>query len=123
MMMKSSGARSDLPKAVIDLARDDQAASDREAPAAAAAEANLAPPHQKRAPTGVGVDYNDSGFRTMAIRTDAAVIADGRVGRHVTANGDDVRGFNYVTFDNGVTLYYPDGLDLMVEPGGTQPAE
>ena len=122
MMMKSSGARSDLPKAVIDLARDDQAASDREAPAAAAAEVQLALADLKSDANGEVVVFNDSGFRTMAIRTEAAVIADGRVGRHVTANGDDVRGFNYVTFDNGVTLYYPDGLDLMVEPGGTQPA-
>jgi hypothetical protein len=40
----------------------------------------------------------------------------------VTASGDDVSGFNYVTFDNGVTLYYPDGLDLILEPDGRRPA-
>jgi hypothetical protein len=40
----------------------------------------------------------------------------------VTASGEDVSGFNFVTFDNGVTLYYPEGLDLILQRDGTQPA-
>ena len=32
----------------------------------------------------------------------------------VTASGDDVTGFRYVSFANGMTLYYQDGLDLIV---------
>jgi hypothetical protein len=120
--MKSSGARSELPQAMIDLARDDQTALERETSATDAAEVQLALADLVSDANGEVVVFNDSGFRTMAIRTEAAVTADGRVQRHVTASGDDVSGFNYVTFDNGVTLYYPDGLDLILEPDGRRPA-
>jgi hypothetical protein len=120
--MKSSGARSELPQAMIDLARDDQAAIERETSGTGAAEMQLALADLVSDANGEVVVFNDSGFRTMAIRTEAAVTADGRVQRHVTASGDDVSGFNYVTFDNGVTLYYPDGLDLILEPDGRRPA-
>jgi hypothetical protein len=120
--MKSPGARSEVPRAMIDLARDDQAAIGRETSATGAAEVQLALADLVSDANGEVVVFNDSGFRTMAIRTEAAVTADGRVQRHVTASGEDVSGFNYVTFDNGVTLYYPDGLDLILEPGGTRPA-
>jgi hypothetical protein len=120
--MKSSGARSELPQAMIDLARDDQAALERETSATGAAEVQLALADLVSDANGEVVVFNDSGFRTMAIRTEAAVTADGRVQRHVTASGEDVSGFNYVTFDTGVTLYYPDGLDLILESDETRPA-
>jgi len=58
--------------------------------------------------------FNDSGFRSLAIQTDRAVVADGRAGAHVTAAGDDVSGFQFVTFDNGLTLYFEAGLHLML---------
>ena len=119
--MKSSGARSDVPKAVVDLARDDQAAIEDEI-AAGAGEVEIALADLVADANGEVVVLNDSGFRTMAVRTHAAVTADGRVKKHVTASGEDVSGFSYVTFDSGVTLYYPEGLDLMVEPDGTGPA-
>jgi hypothetical protein len=120
--MKSSGARSELPQAVVDLAGDDQAALEWERPATGAAEVQLALADLVSDANGEVVVFNDSGFRTMAIRTDAAVTADGRVQRHVTAGGEEVSGFNYVTFESGVTLYYPDGLDLILEPERTRPA-
>jgi hypothetical protein len=120
--MKASGARSDLPQAVIDLAQDDQAAIEEEAFATGAAEVELALADLVGDANGEVVVLNDSGFRTMAIHTEAGVTADGRVQAHVTASGEDVSGFNYVTFDNGVTLYYPDGLDLLLQPDGTPPA-
>jgi hypothetical protein len=120
--MKSPGARSESPQAMIDLARDDQAAIERETSATGAAEVQLALADLVSDANGEVVVFNDSGFRTMAIRTEAAVTADGRVQRHVTASGEDVSGFKYVTFDNGVTLYYPDGLDLILEPDGMRPA-
>ena len=60
------------------------------------------------------VFFNDSGFRTLAIQTDSTVVAKGRAEAHVTANGDDVGGFQYVTFDNGLTLYFEDGLELVL---------
>ena len=120
--MKSSGVRSDLPQAVVDLAQDDQSAIEAEAFAPGAAEVELALADLESDANGEVVVFNDSGFRTMAIRAAAAVIADGRVQKHVTTSGDDVSGFNYVTFDNGVTLYYPEGLDVAVQPVGMRPA-
>ncbi len=60
------------------------------------------------------VFFNDSGFRTLGITTDASVVADALAGRHVTASGADVSGYKFVTFDNGLTLYFERGLDLIV---------
>jgi hypothetical protein len=42
------------------------------------------------------------------------VVSNGQTGRHATAAGEDVSGFNYVTFDNGTTLYFEEGLDLLL---------
>jgi hypothetical protein len=60
------------------------------------------------------VVFNDSGFRSLTIRTDRLVVADGQAGAHVTAAGDDVSGFQFVTFDNGLTLYFETGLHLIL---------
>jgi len=60
------------------------------------------------------VFFNDSGVRTVALCTEASVVADGRAERRVTAAGADVSGFKYLTFDNGLTLYYDSGIDLVV---------
>jgi len=68
---------------------------------------------------GEVVLFNDSGLRALAVATDAGVVAEGSSGQHVTAAGENVSGFHYVTFDNGLTLYYQDGLEVVVrgEPG------
>lgn len=58
--------------------------------------------------------FNDSGFRTVRIVTDAAVVAEGVSGRHVTAGDADVSGYKYLRFDNGVTLYLESSLDVTV---------
>jgi hypothetical protein len=60
------------------------------------------------------VFFNDSGFRSLGIRTDRAVIAEGEAGTHVTATGDNVSGFSFVRFDNGLTLYFEAGLHLVL---------
>ena len=60
---------------------------------------------------------NDSGFRSLAIRTDSQIVANGQAEAHVTAAGEDVSGFQYVTFDNGLTLFYEEGLHLVVSSG------
>ena len=112
--MTASDARSDLPKAVIDLARDDGAAIDREA-SGTEGEGELVLADVVCDANGEAVVFNDSGLRTLAIRTEAAVAAEGRAQQHVTAGGEDVSGFSYVRFDNGVTLYYPEGLDLILD--------
>ncbi len=60
------------------------------------------------------VFFNDSGFRTLSIRTESSIVSNGQANEHSTAGGEDVSGFNFVTFDNGVTLYFEEGLDLHV---------
>ena len=62
--------------------------------------------------------YNDSGARTRGIATDARIVAGGLAASHVTAGGADVSGYRFVTFDNGLTLYFHDGLELIVRSTG-----
>lgn len=64
---------------------------------------------------GEVVFFNDSCVRSLAIATEAAVVADGSAGAHVTASGADVTGYQFVTFDTGVTLYFQPDLDLVVQ--------
>ncbi|HMR29788.1 MAG TPA: hypothetical protein PKA13_04740 [Geminicoccaceae bacterium] len=63
---------------------------------------------------GEVVLFNDSGLRALAVATDAGIVAEGSSGHHVTAAGEDVSGFHYVTFDTGLTLYYQNGLEVIV---------
>jgi hypothetical protein len=63
---------------------------------------------------GEVVLYNDSGMRALGLVAEAAITGEGEASPHVTASGDDVTGFRYVSFANGMTLYYQDGLDLIV---------
>jgi hypothetical protein len=58
--------------------------------------------------------FNDSKLRRLALVTEASELARGEAPHHVTAAGEDVTGFAYVTFDNGVTLYYEPPLELVV---------
>lgn len=63
------------------------------------------------------VFFNDSGFRTLSITTQSSVVSNGQANDHSTMGGEDVSGFKYVTFDNGVTLYFEEGLDLLLSQG------
>ena len=115
----SAPARRETDGPLHELGRDMVASADMAEPAAdhdAGAEIGLALSDLLRDADGEVVVYNDSGFRTLAIATDAAVVASGRSGPHVTEAGADVSGFSYVTFDDGTTLYYQDGLDLRTRP-------
>jgi hypothetical protein len=58
--------------------------------------------------------YNDSGARVFRLVADHAVVAEGHVERHLTAGGANVTGFRYMRFANGLTIYYADGLNLLV---------
>lgn len=119
--MKASGTPGDLPRAIVDLARGDDASSGDNA-SDIAAEAELTLSELVGDAHGEVVIFNDSGFRTVSLRTGAAVVAEGEVAKHVTAGGEDVSGFKYVTFDNGVTLYFPDGLDLILKGDSARPS-
>jgi hypothetical protein len=111
---KASGARSELPRAATDLAREGAPPAGAEASGPDAAEVQLELADLISDANGEVVIFNDSGFRTLALRTDAAVVDGGRARRHVTAGGDDVSGFSYVTFDSGVTVYFPEELNLIL---------
>jgi hypothetical protein len=118
--MKASGTHGDLPRAMVDLARGDEAGSGDNASETGAG-VELALSDLVGDANGEVVIFNDSGLRTMLLRTDAAVVAEGEAAKHVTAGGEDVSGFKYVTFDNGVTLYFPDGLDLILQSAPPRP--
>lgn len=115
MVRHQSKAPGALPQAIVDLAQKDGGAAGPEtAPVAGVAEVELALADLVSDANGEVVIFNDSGFRTLALHTESAVVADGRVGAHVTASGEDVSGFNYVAFENGVKVYFQEGLDLIV---------
>jgi hypothetical protein len=120
--MTASGTRSDLSRAMVDLAQGDQAGVGDGASDTDAAEAELTLSDLVGDANGEVVIFNDSGFRTVAIRTNAAVVAEGEAAKHVNASGEDVSGFKYVTFDNGVTLYFPEGLDLILKSESPRPS-
>jgi hypothetical protein len=66
---------------------------------------------------GEVVLFNDSGLRALAVSTTAAVVERGEVrGRHVTAAGEDVSGFRYLAFENGLKLFHQADLELIVVP-------
>jgi hypothetical protein len=119
--MKASGSHGDLPRAMVDLARGDEAGSGDNA-SDPAAEAELTLSDLVGDANGEVVIFNDSGFRTVLLRTEAAVVAEGEAAKHVTAGGEDVSGFRYVKFDTGVTLYFPEGLDLILKGNPPRPS-
>jgi len=108
--------RSDIERTLVDSAREPASEPPGPAPAPAAEVeldmADLVGDHN-----GEIVFCNDSGFRSLAIRTDLRIVADGQAEAHVTAAGDDVSGFKFVKFENGVTLFYEEGLQLIVSGG------
>lgn len=51
----------------------------------------------------------------MSLRSSSFVNEAGIVEQHVTAEGQDVSGFAFMSFDTGVTVYYPSGADLILD--------
>lgn len=104
--------RAEPGSATVEGGRPGEAATGRAAEPAA--EVELALSDLLGDANGEIVLFNDSGLRRLALATDAAVVADGRAGAYRTATGQDVSGFRFLTFDNGLTLYYQPDLDLVV---------
>jgi hypothetical protein len=100
-----------------DAARPAEAHPAPAGPAVMAAEVELAMSDLMGDANGEVVFFNDSDLRRLAITTDAAVVSNGHAGAHRTAAGQDVSGFRFVTFDNGLTLYYQTGLDVVLRGG------
>ena len=61
---------------------------------------------------GEVVLFNDSGLARPGAQHHDHRDRGGLAGRHVTAAGEDVSGFRYLAFANGLKLYYQPGLDL-----------
>lgn len=112
--------RSDIERTLAEIARQPVGEPAGSA-AEPAAEVELAMADLVGDANGEIVFCNDSGFRSLAIHTDSQVVGDGRTEAHRTAAGDDVSGFNYVRFENGLTLFYEEGLQLIVL-GGIPPS-
>jgi hypothetical protein len=65
---------------------------------------------------GEVVFYNEAGLTSLTVRTDDAVVARGTATEHGPSDDHDISGFAFVSFESGLTLYYPEGLDLAVAP-------
>lgn len=63
---------------------------------------------------GEVVLFNDSGLRALTLATRSRAVEHGETGRHVTAAGEDVSGFRFVRFEDGLKLYYPPGIELVL---------
>lgn len=63
---------------------------------------------------GEVVLFNDSNLRSLTLRAGARLVRRGEAGRHVTATGEDVSGFHYLAFDNGATIFFRPGLEVIV---------
>ena len=59
---------------------------------------------------------SDPSFETLKLTIDSEVLSSGVASDHVTAGGQDVTGYHYLSFESGLTLYYGDGVDLQLHP-------
>jgi hypothetical protein len=68
-------------------------------------------------PQGDIVLLNQSGMLEMAVLTDKRVVDTGVAEHHTTADGTEVAGMTYYSFEAGPTLYVPSDLHLSVMAG------
>ncbi|HET9149555.1 MAG TPA: hypothetical protein VFO61_03655 [Alphaproteobacteria bacterium] len=67
-------------------------------------------------PHGDIVLLNDAGILSMAVVSDKAVVDTGVAEHHVTADGTDVAGMAYYSFEAGPTLYVPADMHFSLLP-------
>jgi hypothetical protein len=70
-----------------------------------------------RDPNGEVVLFNDSQLRSLALESDTQIVGQGMADEHVTAAGDDVSGYKFISFADGLTLYFDPALDVVVKSG------
>ena len=68
-------------------------------------------------PQGDIVLLNQAGSVEMAVLTDKRVVDTGVADHHTTADGTDVVGMTYYSFESGPTLYVPADMNLSVIGG------
>jgi hypothetical protein len=57
---------------------------------------------------------SEAGPLSVNIMTDSRVTETGTAENYVTSAGVDVTGYHFCTFEAGLTIYYPPGIDLLV---------
>lgn len=70
-------------------------------------------------PDGGGeVAIQSLGVPAVGIETleSVSVTASGTAQAHVTAAGEDVSGYRFYSFDNGITLYFPPEMVVLLTP-------
>jgi hypothetical protein len=63
---------------------------------------------------GEVVFLNDAGLSAISILDAQPVIGSGISDHHTTAQGIDVTGMAYSTFETGLTVYYPSDVTLLL---------
>jgi hypothetical protein len=63
---------------------------------------------------GEVVLFNDAGLSAFSIVGAQSVIGSGIADHHATAEGIDVTGMAYSTFETGLTVYYPSDVTLLL---------
>jgi len=58
--------------------------------------------------------FNEAGPLSVSIMTDSPVTDAGTTDHYVTSAGVDVSGYHFYTFEAGLTIYYPPGIDLLI---------
>lgn len=58
--------------------------------------------------------FSESGPMAVNITTDERITDTGTADHYVTSAGIDVSGYHFYTFEAGLTIYYPDDIDLLV---------
>ncbi|MEO1017218.1 MAG: hypothetical protein AAFY56_05935 [Pseudomonadota bacterium] len=64
---------------------------------------------------GEVVVFNDSVVATMVLVTKASVLGQGLTEKAATVDGQPIADFRFLAFNNGVTVFYPQGLEILVQ--------
>jgi len=63
---------------------------------------------------GEVVLFSEAGPMAINITTDERIMETGMADHHVTSTGLDVSGYSFYTFEDGLTVYYPPEIDLLI---------
>ncbi len=59
----------------------------------------------------------DPSLDVVRLVADSGIADSGLTESHVTVSGQDVSGYHYVSFESGLTLFYGDGVNVVVDSG------
>jgi hypothetical protein len=58
---------------------------------------------------------SDPSLDSIKLVADSPISGSGLMEHHVTADGQDVSGYHFLSFETGLTLFYGDGVHVVVE--------